>query len=107
MSLRLLWAIIRPEKAPQALQRLAEEGFYAVTELRVYGRGKQRGIQVGSVTYDELAKTLLLLAVEQDRCARAVQVIQEASRTGQPGDGKIFVQALGQVLTVRNGKPEL
>ena len=106
MSFELLWVIIRPEKKPEALQRLESEGFYALTEMRVYGRGKQRGVQVGSATYDELAKTLLLLAVEEDRCQQAIQAIQEAAHTGQPGDGKIFVQPVGQVLTVRTGKPE-
>ena len=107
MSLQLLWAIIRPEKKPQVLRRLEAEGFYAMTEKRVYGRGKQRGIQVGAAIYDELAKTLLVLAVEEDRCQQAIQAIQEEAHTGHPGDGKIFVQPVAQVLTVRTGKPEL
>ena len=107
MNLQLLWAIIRPDKKPQVLHRLETEGFYALTEIPVYGRGKQRGIQVGSVTYDELAKTLLLLTVEEDRCQQAIQAIQEAAHTGHPGDGKIFVQPVVQVFTVRTGQQEL
>ena len=106
MNLQLLWAIIRQEKRPEVLQRLESEGIYAMTETRVYGRGKQRGIQVGSATYDELAKTLLLVAVEQDQCEQAIQIIQEAAHTGRPGDGKIFVQPVSQVLTVRTATPE-
>jgi len=106
MKLRMLWVILRPEKAAQVERALEAKGFCALTEMRVYGRGQQRGIQVGSATYDELAKTLLLLAVEEDRCALAIQTIQEAGRTGNPGDGKIFVQAVGQALTVRTGKME-
>ena len=107
MSLQLLWAIIRPEKKLQVLRRLETEGFNALTEKRVYGRGKQRGIQVGAAIYDELAKIMLVLVVEEDRCQQAIQAIQEEAHTGHPGDGKIFVQPVGQVLTVRTGKPEL
>ena len=107
MSLQLPWAIIRPEKKPQVLRRLETEGFYAMTETRVHGRGKQRGIQVGAAIYEELAKTMLVLAVEEDRCQQAIQAIQEEAHTGHMGDGKIFVQPVEQVLTVRTGKPEL
>ena len=107
MSIQLLWAVIRPEKTPQVLRRLETEGFYAMTETRVHGRGKQRGIQVGAAIYEELAKTMLVLAVEQDRCQQAIQAIQEEAHTGHPGDGKIFVQPVEQVFTVRTGNPEL
>ena len=107
MSIQLLWAVIRPEKTPQVLRRLETEGFYCITEKRVYGRGKQRGIQVGAAIYDELAKTMLVLAVEQDRYQQAIQAIQEEAHTGHPGDGKIFVQPVEQVFTVRTGNPEL
>ena len=107
MSLHLLWAIIRPEKKAQVLRRLEAEGFYAITEKRVYGRGKQRGVQVGGVIYDELAKTMLVLAVEEDRCQQAIQAIQDEAHTGHAGDGKIFVQPIEQAFTVRTGKPEL
>ena len=107
MSVQLLWAVVRPERKPQVVQRLEAEGFYSVTEMLVYGRGKQRGIQVGAAIYDELAKTMLVLAVEEDRCQQAIHAIQEEAHTGHPGDGKIFVQPVGQVFTVRTGQPEL
>ncbi|MBI4459361.1 MAG: P-II family nitrogen regulator [Acidobacteria bacterium] len=107
MSVQLLWAVVRPERMPQVAHRLEAEGFYSITEIQVYGRGKQRGVQVGSASYDELAKTLLLLAVEEDHTQRAIQAIQETAHTGHPGDGKIFVQPVGQVFTVRTGQPEL
>jgi nitrogen regulatory protein PII 1 len=107
MSLQLLWAIIRPEKKTKVLRRLEAEGFYAVTETPVQGRGKQRGIQVGAAIYEELAKTMLVLAVDEDRSQHAIQLIQEEAHTGHMGDGKIFVQPVDQVLTVRTGKSEL
>jgi nitrogen regulatory protein PII 1 len=107
MNAQLLWAVIRPERVPQVVQHLEREGFHAVTTLPVYGRGKQRGIQVGTAAYDELGKTLLLVAVEQERCERAIEAIQAAAHTGHPGDGKIFVQSVSQVITVRTGEAEL
>jgi nitrogen regulatory protein PII 1 len=107
MSLQLLWAIIRPEKKSQVLRRLETEGFYAMTETPVHGRGKQRGIQVGAAIYEELAKTMLVLAVEEDHSQQAIRAIQEEAHTGHMGDGKIFVQPVEQVLTVRTGKAEL
>lgn len=105
--MQLLWAVIRPEKKTEVLGRLEAEGIYSLTQTRVYGRGKQRGIQVGAASYDELAKTLLLLAVEDDQCSTAIKAIQDAAHTGQPGDGKIFVQPVREAFTVRTGKPEL
>lgn len=107
MTVRLLWAIIRPEKKTQVLERLEAEGFYAVTEAPVQGRGKQRGIQVGAAIYEELAKTMLVLAVDDERSQQAIRAIQEEAHTGHMGDGKIFVQPVDQVLTVRTGKLEL
>lgn len=107
MSVQLLWAIIRPEKTSRVLRRLESEGFYAMTTIGVCGRGKQRGIQVGTAIYDVLAKTMLAVAVEENRCQQAIQAIQEEAHTGQMGDGKIFVQPVEQVLTVRTGKEEL
>ena len=52
----LIRAIVRPEKSPLVLKALFEAGFPAVTKMAVFGRGKQRGLKVGNVTYDELPK---------------------------------------------------
>ena len=49
-------AIVRPEKADDVLAALMDNGFPAVTKYSVAGRGKQRGIKIGEVTYDELPK---------------------------------------------------
>ena len=59
----LIRAIIRPEKAEAVLAALLEAGFSAVTKMDVYGRGKQRGMKIGEVTYDELPKELILMVV--------------------------------------------
>jgi len=107
MKVILLWTIIRPERKPAVIQRLESEGFFGMTEVSVYGRGRQRGVQVGQAYYDELAKTMLLVAVLQSDCQRAMDVIKSAAQTGLPGDGKIFVQPVREVYTIRTGKREL
>ncbi len=103
----MIRAIIRPEKEAEVLNRLEAEGFYAMTKVPVLGRGQQRGVQVGNVSYDELAKLMLILAVEDDDYPRAVKAIEAGGFTGHPGDGKIFIQEVQQVYTVRTGAETL
>jgi nitrogen regulatory protein PII 1 len=102
----LIRAIIRPEKSESVLAALLEAGFSAVTKLDVYGRGKQRGMKVGEVTYDELPKELILMVVNEADKDFVVDVIMKIARTspeGTFGDGKIFVSPVDEVYTVRTG----
>ena len=105
--MKIIRAMIRPEREAQVLSSLETAGFYAITKVPVLGRGQQRGIQVGAVSYDELAKLMLILGVDDADCPRAVQAIEEAAYTGHPGDGKIFIQEVRQVYTIRTGRQEL
>jgi len=61
----LLRAIVRPEKSSVVMKALFDAGFPAVTKLSVFGRGKQRGLKVGNVTYDELPKDLLMIVIPE------------------------------------------
>jgi|GEM_PF-1081257 len=64
----MIRSIVRPEKSDNALAALMEAGFPAVTKMSVVGRGKQRGIKIGDITYDEISKDLLLTVVnDQDK----------------------------------------
>ena len=56
-------AIVRPEKADDVLAALMDNGYPAETKYSVAGRGKQRGIKIGEVTYDEIHKTMLMSEV--------------------------------------------
>ena len=60
----MIRAIVRPEKADLVMSALMEAGFPAVTKIAVFGRGKQRGIRIGDVTYDELPKELLMTVIK-------------------------------------------
>ena len=62
----LVRAVVRPEKVDEVLAALMYAGFPSVTKMDVYGRGKQRGMKVGEVTYDELPKELILTVVKKE-----------------------------------------
>ena len=99
----LVRAIIRQEKTSYVLSKLVEAGFPATTELDVYGRGKQKGITVGSVTYDEIPKTMLLIVVEDKEEEKVSNLIMESARTGDNGnfgDGRIFVSDVKKAYTI-------
>jgi len=105
----LIRAIVRPEKAPVVMKALFEAGFPAITKMAVFGRGKQRGLKVGNVTYDELPKELLLMAIKDTDKDFVLTTIIEAARTdehGAFGDGKIFVTPIVETYTISNGLKE-
>ena len=101
---RMIRAIIRPEREAEVMGRLEAEGFYAMTKIPVTGRGEQRGIQVGAVSYDELAKLMIILVVDGASCARVIEAIEAGARTGYPGDGKLFIQDVSASYTIRTGQ---
>ncbi len=106
----MIRSIIRPEKADNVLAALMEAGFPAVTKMSVVGRGKQRGIKVGEITYDEIPKELLITVVNNPDKDFVVKTIIKAARTGDKGafgDGKIFVSAVDEVYTISSGIKEL
>lgn len=98
---KLVQAIIRPEKEKDVLASLEKAGIKGFTRLDVVGRGRQKGLHVGPVHYDELSKVWLMIAVEADDADRAVETIKIAARTGNPGDGKVFVSPLVDSRTIR------
>jgi nitrogen regulatory protein PII 1 len=105
----MIRAIVRPEKCDAVLAALMEAGFPAVTKLPVFGRGKQRGLKIGSVHYDELPKEMLLLVVPAKDKDYVLQTIMQTARTGAGafGDGKIFVTPVEEVYTISSGVKEV
>ncbi len=103
-------AIVRPEKVGAVLLELLEAGFPAVTKMDVYGRGKQKGVKVGDVVYDEIPKEMLLLVVNDEDKDDVVKVIMRTARTGEKGnfgDGRIFVSPVEEAYTISTGKKGL
>ena len=104
--MKMIWAVIRPERVDAVVSAHKAEGFSAMTRFDVYGRGKQRGIAVASENYD-MPKTVLMLVVEAGQVSDAVKIIEEHARTGCIGDGRIFVAPIEQAYTIRTGEQGL
>ncbi|HDH00969.1 MAG TPA: P-II family nitrogen regulator [Nitrospirae bacterium] len=105
--MKMIRAFIRPEKEQEVVLALEGAGFPSVTKMPVFGRGKQKGLQVGPVHYDELPKTLLMIVVDDDDEKKVIDLIQAKAKTGFIGDGKIFVSPVDNAYTVRTGETGL
>ncbi|MEM3569816.1 MAG: P-II family nitrogen regulator [Candidatus Jordarchaeales archaeon] len=105
--MKMIKAIIRPEKLYEVMKALEKKGFKGITVIDVVGRGKEGGIQVGDKSYDELSKTLIMIAVEDEHSDKVVDIITRHAHTGMFGDGKVFICQLEDVWTIRTKKKEL
>jgi nitrogen regulatory protein PII 1 len=106
----MIRAIVRPEKSSKVMKALFEAGYVAVTKVPVVGRGKQRGIRIGDITYDELPKEMLIMVIKDEDKEFAVNTIIESARTGTEGafgDGKIFIMPVEEAYTISRGTKEL
>ncbi len=106
----MIRAIVRPEKSAKVMKALFESGYVAITKIPVVGRGKQRGIKVGDITYDELQKEMLIVVIRDEDKDFAVNTIMQAARSGEKGafgDGKIFVTPVEETYTVSSGTKEV
>jgi nitrogen regulatory protein PII 1 len=102
--MQMIRAIIRPEKVDSVVDLLDDEGFSAFTKIDVFGRGRQKGIQIGPTIYDELAKVMLMIASDDENVAEIIKIIEDGARTGSFGDGKIFVSPIDEAYTIRTGE---
>ncbi len=78
--------------------------------MDVFGRGKQRGLKVGEVTYDELPKEQLMLVVNSEDAQVVIDTIVQTARSegkGSFGDGKIFVLPVDESYTISSGTKDL
>lgn len=108
--MKMIKAIIRPEKADDVLNELCEAGFRAATRYGILGRGKQRGLKVEDVYYDEIPKEIIFMVVEDEDVKRVVDLIVRTSKTSEEGafgDGKIFIQPVEEAITISTGKSGL
>ena len=108
--MKMIKAIVRPEKSADILACLAKNGFSAATRANVLGRGKQQGLKIDTIHYDELAKDSITVVVEDKDVQKVVNLIIDSAKvkkTGSYGDGKIFVLPVDAVYTISSGKEEL
>jgi nitrogen regulatory protein PII 1 len=105
----MIRGVIRPDKSDAVLAALMDAGFPSVTKISVVGRGKQRGIKIGEVTYDELPKDMILMVVKDSDKDYVIKTIMGTARSGSKGsfgDGKIFISPVLEVYTVSSGLQE-
>ena len=105
----MIRSIVRPEKTNQIMAALMEAGFPAVTRMSVAGRGKQRGIKIGEITYDEIPKEMLITVIDENAKDFVLKIIMENAKTGEAGafgDGKIFVSPVEEIYTISSGVKE-
>lgn len=105
--MKMIRAFIRPEKEQEVVLALEGAGFPSLTKMPVFGRGKQKGLQVGPVHYDELPKMLVMMVVNDEAVEKVVNLIHEKAKTGFVGDGKIFISPVENAYTVRTGEAGL
>jgi nitrogen regulatory protein PII 1 len=105
----MIKAIVRPEKVNEVMAALMDSGYPAVTRMSVAGRGKQRGIKIGEITYDEIPKEMLISVVDEKDREFVLKTILATAKTGEKGafgDGKIFVSPVLDTYTISSGTKE-
>ena len=100
-------AIIREERLEAVKAALEENSYFGMTVSEVSGRGRQRGISLqwraGEYRVDLLPKLKIELVVLDEDVPVAIDAIVRNARTGETGDGKIFVLPVEHVVRVRTG----
>lgn len=101
-------AIIREEKLEAVRKALEHNGYFGMTVTEVSGRGKQGGIplqwRVGEYHVDFLPKLKVEVVVLDEDVPGALNAISRSARTGEMGDGKIFVIPVENAVRVRTGE---
>ncbi|MEO1001843.1 MAG: P-II family nitrogen regulator [Cyanobacteria bacterium J06638_7] len=100
-------AIIRPFKLEDVKIALVNAGIVGMTVSEVRGFGRQKGqverYRGSEFTVEFLQKLKLEIVVDDDKVDTVVEAIQGAARTGEIGDGKIFVNTIDSVIRIRTG----
>ena len=108
--MKLVIAIIKPFKLDEVRDALTKLGISGLTVSEVKGYGRQKGhteiYRGAEYAVNFLPKVKIEVAVPADRAARIVEAISAAARTGQIGDGKIFVTSVDHVLRIRTGETD-
>jgi len=106
--MKYIIAIIQADRVDEVLERLTENEIHLVTVSNVMGRGRQKGIAEVYRSHTEagslLRKVKLEVAVNEEFVQPTIDAIIEGARTGNIGDGKIFVLDLKQCVRIRTGE---
>ena len=108
--MKIVMAIIKPFKLDEVREALTGVGIQGLTVTEVKGYGRQKGhteiYRGAEYAVSFLPKIKIELAVSGDMVEKAVEAISSAAKTGQIGDGKIFVYAIDQAVRIRTGETD-
>ena len=108
--MKMVTAVIKPFRLDDVREALAEIGVHGTTMSEVRGFGRQKGhtelYRGAEYAVDFLPKVKLEIAVDDERVDAVVDAVIGAAKTGQIGDGKIFVSHLDQVIRIRTGETD-
>jgi len=108
LSMKYIIAIIKPFKLEEVREALSAIGVQGVTVTEVKGHGRQRGhtefYRGAEYAVSFVPKVKIEVAVESSIVSKVVEAIQSAAKTGQIGDGKVFVLPLEEAYRVRTGE---
>jgi len=106
--MKKIMAIIRPNKLDIVKQALDDVGCSGITVTEVKGRGRQKGISEiyrgREYRIDLLPKLEINVIVHDNEIDKIVETIAKSARTGEIGDGKIFVLPVEDVIRIRTGE---
>ena len=106
--MRIVTAIIKPFKLDEVRDALTEIGVHGMTVTEVKGYGRQKGhteiYRGAEYAVSFLPKLKVEVVVTQDVVDRTIEAVTAAARTGQIGDGKIFVSNIDQAVRIRTGE---
>ena len=108
--MKIVMAIIKPFKLDEVRDALTAVGVHGMTVTEVKGYGRQKGhteIYRGTeYAVSFLPKLKVEVAVPADQADKIIETITTAAKTGQIGDGKIFVTPLEQAVRIRTGETD-
>lgn len=106
--MKLITTVIRPEKLPDVKAALFRAGITGVTISRVSGHGGEKELveiyRASSVVLEFREKVKIEMACSEPFVEPCIKAILASARTGEVGDGKIFVQPIEQVIRIRTGE---
>ena len=106
--MKLISAIIQPHKLDEDREALAEAGVQGLTVVEARGYGRQKGHKEVSrgaeYVIDFLPKVKLEIVIGDDLVDKAIDTIEQSAKTGNVGDGKIFVSEIAQAVRIRTGE---
>ena len=108
--MKIVMAIIKPFKLEEVRDALTAIGVHGLTVTEVKGYGRQKGhteiYRGAEYAVSFLPKVKIEVVVQSDQVGKALAAIQTAARTGQIGDGKIFVSTIENTVRIRTGETD-